>query len=150
MGVPRRCIGRLIGSLSSQETSLFRKFARAKTRPLYRKFHRRIYSTALSSHERMIHHRRASIIAEFAPPRRVRPRPLKPDWVVYSDPSSTMARICALLFRGRRSSPDLHTCRVSRADVVWIYLFRRTDLIYGMELLALALFDDSSDFLQSS
>ena len=59
--------------------------------------------------------------------------------------------ICALLFHGGRSSPDLHSCYSSKVDIAWRYLFRHTNLIYGLELLALVLFfEESAPLLQGS
>ena len=92
----------------------------------------------------------ASIIAEFTP-RLARPRPLKPDWLIYTDAATKPARICALLFHGGRSSPDLHSCYSPKVDIAWPYLFRRTYLIYGLGLLDLVLFfEEAAPLLQGS
>ena len=148
--VSHRCLEKLVGRLSFSQTTLFGEFARTQLRPLRRKLHRRVYSAVLSPYERSILEWWASIIAEFAP-RLDSPRPLKPDWIIYTDAASTPARICALLFYGNRTSPDLHSCFSSGVDVAWHYLFRHTNLIYGLELLALVLFfEETAPRLQGS
>ena len=137
--IPHRCLDKLIGRLSFSQTALFGEFARAQLRPMYRKIHRRVYTAALSAYEKSILEWRASIIAEFTP-RLGRPRHLKPYWAIYTDAATTTGKICALLFFGCRSSPDLHSRYASRVDIARIYLCRHTNLIYGLELLALVLF----------
>ena len=101
--ISHRCLGKLIGRLSCAQTALFGKFARTRLRPLRRKMRRRIYTDVLPAYEKSILEWRASIAAEFTP-RRARPRPLRPDWLIYTDAATTPAWICALLFYGSRSS----------------------------------------------
>ena len=117
---------------------------------MYRKLHRRVYTADLPAYERSIIERTASIIAEFTP-RTARPIPLKPDWIIYTDATSAPSKIFDLLFYGCRSSPDIHSCYASRVDITWNYLFRYTNLTYGLELLALDLFfEESAASLQGS
>ena len=138
-GIPHRWLDKLIGLLSFSQAALFGKFARTQLRPMYRKLRRREYTEAFTAYERSILEWRPSIIAEIAP-RLARPRPLKPDRAIYTGASTTPAEICALLFFGCRSSHGLHSCYAFRVDIARNYLLRHTNLIYGLELLALVLF----------
>ena len=53
-----------------------------------------------------------------------------------------------MLFHGGRSTPALHSCYSPGVDVTWQYLVRHTNLIYGLELLAIVLFfEDSAPLL---
>ena len=93
---------------------------------------------------------RKDVIAEFTP-RIAVPRPRRPHWIVYTDAATNHPMLCALLFQGGRSSPDLQTACAARAPALWSYFFRFTALIYGLELLALVLFfEGRAAFLKGS
>ena len=141
--IPHIFLERLIGRFPFAQTSIFWEFARTKLRPLYQKFHRRVYNDRLSSAERGAFRRRSSVISDFTH-RIATPRPSRTDWLIYTDASSTPFRLCAMLFRGASASPSLHTQCSADVDVTWPYLLRRTNLIFGLELLALVLFFDDS------
>ena len=78
-------------------------------------------------------------------------RPRRPHWIVYTDAATNRPILCALLFHGARSFPDLHTACAARAPTIWSYFCRYTALIYGLEFLVLVLFfEDHAAFLKGS
>ena len=148
--ISHRCLEKLLGRLGFPQTSLFGKFARTQLRPLYQKFYRRVYNTRLAQLERSNLECWLRVIADFTP-RPAGVRPSRADWLIYTDAATDPANLCALLFRGDRSRPTLDTLATARVDTQWIYLFRHTALIYGLELLALvAFFELRAPFLRGS
>lgn len=119
--------------------SLFGEFARAHLGPTYREFYRRVYNARLTAFEQPYLSWWRDIISDFAP-RLARNRPARADWLIYTDAATDPTKLCALLIRGDCSRPSLDTLATARVDAPWIYLFRHTALIYGLELLALVAF----------
>lgn len=71
------------------------------------------------------------------------------DWIVYTDAATGPPSLCALLFDGKAKSSQLRTECSDRAPVTWSYLFRKTALIVGLELIALlAYFEDFAPSLR--
>ena len=90
------------------------------------------------------------MIADFTP-RLAKVRPARADWLIYTDAATDPAKLCALVFRGDRTYPVLDTLATAKVDTPWIYLFRHTALIFGLELLALvAFFELRAPFLRGS
>ena len=96
-----------------------------------------MYNAQLSAGERRVFERLHRIIADFAP-RTAVSRSSVADWLIYTDASASPPWICALRFDGKSRPPALNTLCASRVPTVWLYLFRYTFFIYGMELLDLA------------
>ena len=91
-----------------------------------------------------------AVIADFTP-RIAVPRPIHPHWIIYTDAASTPAQLCALLFKGGTSEIRLVKQCSAPASAVWHYLFRYTNLIYGIELFSLVLFfEDWAPLLKGS
>ena len=148
--IPHRCLGKLIGRLSFSQTAIFGKFARTQLRPMRQKFRRRFFSATLSPYERSVSRWRKEVVSEFTP-RIAAPRARRPRWIIYTGAATNHPMLCALLFRGGRSSPDLHTACAARAPAIWPYFFRHAALIYGLELLDPVLsIDDHAAFLNGS
>ena len=122
------------------QTAMFGKFARSQMRVLYRKLYRKFYVATLEERERAV------LSWWLAIPRELNPRILRsierfPDFVIYSDAASTGHRMAALLFKGgRRGAPHILRAAASAAPKYWADAFSNTNLIYGLELLALLAF----------
>ena len=143
-------LGKAYRRLLFSQTAVFGKFARTQLRTLYQKFNSRYFSSSLSPYEKLVFRRWKEVIEECAPRISI-PRPRRPRWIIYTDAAATPPMLCALLFRGGRSSPVLHTACEARAPTIWSYFFRFAALIYGLELLALVLFfEDHAAFLKGS
>ena len=146
--IARRFLGKLVGRLSFSHTSLFGKFARTQMRPMRRKFHRVVYSARLFPYERTVCGWREEFIAEFTP-RLASPRPDKTRWIIYNDAAKDprcFALFCAM---GAVLPPELHAACSARAPAAWPYFSRPSSLIYGLELMALALcFEGRAAFLK--
>lgn len=137
---------KLIGRLSFSQTMLFGKFARTQLRPLYQKQHRRIYNAALSTAERAVLLWWHDIIIAFSP-RICRPLSTKFDWLIYTDAASNPPNICALLFDPKTGKAKLDTIKTAFVRP-WAHVFKKTCLIFGLELLALtACMEDWAPFL---
>ena len=127
----------LIGKLSFSQAALFGKFARSQMRVLYRKLYRKIYCSQLSHRERAVLIWWCAIFRELSP-RITRDIKRFPDFVLYSDAASTRSQIAAILFKGGQSGPPkIELLTKGGTPKFWIRLFHRTNLIYGLELLAL-------------
>lgn len=121
------------------QTSVFGRCARTQPRPLYQKFHRRVYNDRLSELERATFIWRSSAVAGFIP-RTAKPKPPKAVWLIYTDAASTPPRLRGLLFKGNSDRPDIRALCSDSMEVAWSYLFRYTNLIFGVELLSIVLF----------
>lgn len=95
--ISHRCLGKLIGRLSSPQTSLFGKFPRTQLRPMYRKFRRMVYPARLSLYERTVPRWWKEAVADFTPRMAVH-RPDRHRWIVYPDASADPPMIFSLLF----------------------------------------------------
>ena len=139
----------LICKMSFSQTSMFGEFPRTQLRPLYTRLNRRVYNARHSTWGRSVFTGRARAISDFAP-RLAIPRTRRPDWLIYTDAATDPTAMCALLFECRRSSPRLRLlCASTRVPGTWPRLFRWNSLIFGLELLALALFmEDCAPFLR--
>ena len=71
------------------------------------------------------------------------------DCLIYTDSATDSPWIFASRFNGKTMTPALNTLRAAPVPTVWLYLFRHTCLIYGLELLALvAYFEDHALSIQ--
>ena len=134
---------KLIGRLSFSQTLLFGKFARTQLRPLYQKLHRRVYNARLTASELAVFQWWERVIRSFSP-RICTPCKEFCDWIVYTDAATSPPRLCALRFAGNTRPTRLIQQLSSSAPTVWQYLFRKTCLIFGLELLALVAFLEES------
>ena len=108
--------------------------------PLYRKLYAPYYDRAISDSDRIILEWWAEL------PLRIRPRPPItqkefPDWIIYSD-AATSTRIMACVVINREdflTSPRIRTSRWVKANRLWLDIFADTNLILGLELVALVL-----------
>ena len=125
-------IGRAAVSLSHIPQSLGRSRVPSYA-PMRRGFHIRVYNSHLSVCEREIPRWRADVIADLAP-RIARPRPARADWLIYANASNTPPHLCAHLFRRTSRIPALHALCSAPVSATWPYLFRDTNLIFGLEL----------------
>ena len=140
--ISHSCLEKLIGRLLFSQSAVFGKFARTQLRPLYLKLHRRVYCAKLSAQEKLLFSWWKQVIEEFTP-RVAVPRPIRPHWILYTDAATSARLLCAVLFVGDCSRPQIKACCTSAASIPWVHLFRHTALIYGLELLALvAFFED--------
>ena len=129
----------LIGKLSFSQTQLFAKFARTQLRPLYQKLHRKVYNARLTDLE--LHTLRWwEVTIRSLTPRRVCTLPKSVKWILYTDAATNPPRICALLFEGTTSTTQLWGEWASDVPIAWCNIFHRTNLILGLELLALVAF----------
>ena len=148
--ISRSCLGKLIGRLSFSSARICGEFARTQLRPLYQQFRRRVFNDQLSRHGRRTLEWRRRIIADFAPRIAVSLSPIA-DWVIYTDAASEPPAICARLFGAKSKRPKMKKECAAGVPVTWPYLFRKTTLIYGLELLSiLAFFDDHAPSLRWS
>ena len=129
---------KLIGRLSFSQTLLFGKIARTQRTPLYKKIHRMLYNARLSASESAFFSWWDKVIR--SPPRVCRPCAHSRDWLVYTDAATTPPRILALRCRGNAKTPRLDSSLSMDVDPAWVYHFRATCLIFGLELLALVEF----------
>ena len=139
-------LGKLIGRMSFSQTMLFGEFARTQLRPLYQKQYREVYNATLSADDRAIltwwH---GAIISSS--PRVCRPLSRKFDWLVYTDAASKPPCICDPLFDPHQGRPKLDA-QLTAFVRPRTHLFKKTCLILGLELLALAAFlEDYAPFL---
>ena len=87
--------------------------------------------------------RRGAAISSLTP-RWVANRPMRVPWLVYTDAATHPPKICALLFAGTADQTSLRGQWTDDVSSEWSFLFRRTALIFGLELLALVAFVDSA------
>lgn len=93
--------------------------------------------------------RHAMMIADCAP-RVARPRPSRSDWLVYTDAAAAPPSLCAILFRGD-SPPCFARTLIILSRCGMALFFRRTNLIFGLELRTLVLFSEGcAPFLRGS
>ena len=57
------------------------------------------------------------------------------DWLVYADAATSHPRMCASRFKGGEGRPRAVHQLSSAVPTAWVYLFRSTFLIFGLELL---------------
>ena len=108
--------------------------------PLYRKLHAPFYSPVITPEDRLV----LEWWADLLP--RIRPRITRsvgrfPDWTIYSD-AATSTEIMACVVFNRRDfllPPRARVARFTRARPDWLAIFKDTNLIYGLETLALTL-----------
>ena len=132
--ITQRSLGKLIGRMSFSMTIIFGKFPRKQLRPLYQKFHRRVFNAQLSRRERCALEWRRRINADFTPLIDF-PRPPIAGWILYTDAAPEPPVICALLFNGKSRRPNLTKECAVHVPAKWPYRFRKTNLVYGLGLL---------------
>ena len=128
----------LIGRLSFSQTSIFGRFGRPMMTHLYTKLNAIRYHPVLTTKEVRILQRWRTSIANLAS-RAVRPQRDKPDWVVFTD-AATSASIIAAVAINRDEFANNERIRqvyATKTGEYWVRLFETTNLIYGLEMLAL-------------
>ena len=138
-----QALGKLIGRLFFSQTLIFGKFARTQLRPLYQKLRRWVYNARLTSSELAVFQWWGKVVRSFSP-RVCIPRSQYCDWVVYTGAATSPPRLCALRFAGAMRETRQVQQLSSSAPTIWQYLFRKTCLIFGLELLALVAFLEES------
>lgn len=133
-------LGSPTGLLPFSQTSVFGRFGRSMMQPLYRKVYFPFYSPVISPDEALVLERRAALL------RRIRPRVVSslgryPDCVIYSDAAASTGIMACVVFNrsGFLHSPRARIARWVRAHPDWLVIFDDTNLIYGLETLALTL-----------
>ena len=138
--ISHQALESIIGKLGFSQSAMFGKFARSQMRVLYKKQHRKIYCAILSEQEKAVLNWWCAVLTELKP-RVARQIVHTPDFVIYSDAASTHVRIAAILFKGGSTGPPIIELLVKgRTPLFWIRMFHSTNLIYGLELLALLAF----------
>ena len=130
----------LTGKLSFSQTSVFGRMGRAMMQPLYRKLYAPYYDATISDSDRIVLEWWAELLL------RIRPRsPITrkdyPDWIVYSDAVAITRIVECVVFRRCQylRSGRIFTARHVRANRLWMDISSDTNLIYGLELVALFL-----------
>ena len=130
----------LTGRLSFSQTSIFGRFGRAMMQPLYRKIYAPYYSPALTPGDRLTLEWWGGLLP------RVRPRVVStqgryPDWIIYSDAATTTGIMACVVFHRNDflQSPRIRIARWVKAHPTWLGIFDDTNLIYGLETLALTM-----------
>ena len=128
----------LIGRLSFSQTSIFGRFGRPMLTHLYTKLNAHRYHPVLETKEiRILQWWRTSLLNLAS--RTVRPQNDTPDWVVSTDAATSTSIIAAVLVN-RDEFVENETIRhvyATKTGDYWVRLFETTNLIYGLEMLAL-------------
>ena len=128
----------LIGRLSFSQTSIFGRFGRPMMTQLYNKLNARRFHPVLSTNEIRILQWWRTALTNLAS-RTVRPQKDRPDWIVFTDAATSTSIIAAVLIK--RSdfiiNENIDLIYASLTGEYWVKLFELTNLIYGLEMLAL-------------
>ena len=128
----------LAGRLSFSQTSVFGRFGRPMLTPLYNKLNTTTSHPLLTEKETMVLQWWATALHNMDR-RAVRDNADRPDVVVFTD-SATSTAIIAAVAIGRADFLVNETAQEARKTVTgkyWEALFDSTNLIYGLEMLAL-------------
>ena len=134
----------IIGRLGFAQCSIYSKFARTMLQPLYAKLYAKPYY--LSIHGRTLDVIRWWWVAlDKLPPRSIKPRNEKPDFILYTDASyeNGSGVLAAVLFDNSKHIEGTSRVadKVLRADAssTLLDLFTDTSIIFGLELSAVTL-----------
>ena len=109
-------------------------------RGLYSKLYAKSYRAALSIRVISILIRRVAALMEFRP-MVARPLARKPEFIFYTDAALVRNQIATALFEGQSGTrPVIKLLAVSSVPKYWAIEFIRTNMIYGVEMLALLAF----------
>ena len=97
----------LTGRLSFSQTSIFGRFGRATTQPLYRKVNAGRYQPALSDSDIWILRLRTGLLRSIRP-RIVYPRRSTPQKIIYTDAATSAQIIAAVVFDKHQFDTDGH------------------------------------------
>ena len=136
--VSRDQLASLVGGLSFSQTSIFGRFGRPMLTPLHVKLNATQFRPQPSGREKRILQWRPSALPNMGP-RQVRDRSGRPDMVVFTDAASSTSIIAAVTINRTQFIQDETICeaRYSTTGKQWETLFDSTNLIYGLEMLAL-------------
>ena len=128
----------LNGRLSFSQTSVFGRFGRALMQPLYKKVNAACYQPVLSAADARVLEWWRGMLSSIRP-RVIYPRTSTPQRIIYTDAAtSTLIAASITLYPSNCSSvPVVEACRVMTAGPDWVALFINTNLIYGLEMLAI-------------
>ena len=131
-------LGSLAGRLSFSQTAICGRFGRALMQPLYRKANAPYYQCALSGEDVKVRQWWEGMLLA-APPRTVQRRNTAPGRIIYTDAatSTLISAIIAIFPLDCTVSPVLEAWLEMIADQGWVGLFVKTNLIYGLEMLAI-------------
>ena len=135
--ISHKQLEKLVGRLSFTQTSVFGRFGRTLLRPLHRKLHQHPFQERFSSDE-------MSLLAWWAASiRAARPRVVHlksnfPEVVIYTDAATSTCIIAAVIIDVKNFSkfPAFEAVLSEQADATWADSFSETNLIYGLEMLA--------------
>ena len=130
-----RQAGKLIGKPPYAITRLFAKFARTQLRPIYQKLYRKAYCARLSDVEhRTVGWRKVSIRPLTS--RRAISRGKSTRWILYADAATDPPKIGALLSADTTPDAQIRGGGVALLAHPRRGLFRRSDAVLCLELLA--------------
>ena len=129
----------LNGRMSFAQTSIFGRFCRALMKPLYRKANAAFYQPALSPSDiKVLEGWRGMLLA--VRPRVIYPTISTPKRIIYTDAATSTLIAAIITFYPSNCTivPVVEACRVMTAGQEWCGLFIETNLIYGLEMPAIA------------
>ena len=128
---------KLIGSLSFTQTSVFGRIGRTLLTPLHRMLRKHPSQESLSADELGLLARRAASITA-ARPRSVYLKSHLPEVVIYTDAATSTALIAAVIIdvANFAKGPAFDAVLIERVDMTWFGIFAETNVIYGLEMLA--------------
>ena len=128
----------LNGRLSFSQTSIFGRFGRALTQPLYRKVNAAFYQPVLPPSDIRVLEWRQGMLLDVRP-RIIYPRISTPQRIIYTDAATSTLLAASITFYPSNCTvaPVVEACRVMAAGQEWCDLFIETNLIYGLEMLAI-------------
>ena len=125
---------KLVGGIYFSQTCLFGESARTQLRCLYRALRAVTYAGNLPTFEKMTLRWRAGVIGNLTP-RLPRAAARPTDFALYTDASTSTARIDALLFKENSRHPVVLKLAVSRAPSIWRKRLKRKNENFGLEML---------------
>ena len=135
--ITHKQLAKLIGRLSFTQTSIFGRFGRTLLRPLHKKLRQHPFEGRFSPGE-------LSLLAWWSASLRAsRPRIVylkspRPEYIIYTDAATSTAMLAAIVIDVASFESDPHFAAVidEEADKVWFDTFLETNLIYGLEMIA--------------
>ena len=127
----------LIGRLSFSQTSIFGRFGRPFLAHLYAKQNAPYYSHILSDREQRSLRWWCTMLRQMKP-RKITPKPDKPEYVVFTDAATKTGIMAAIVIERATFGRTNNLSMVWEASPGphWNTLFDKTSLIYGLEMLA--------------
>ena len=132
---------KLIGKISFSQTAIFGKFARTMISPLHHKLHAKSYRERISIQEKRVFQWWAATLRSLKP-RIATPKPKFPELIIYTDAATRTNTICAVLFDpiAFATNKSLIIIQSDTVPIEWHRAFGSTNLIEGLEMLALVSF----------